>query len=411
MKAVVARFEKLNPNINIDWSSYTPAQDPSSYQALLTAIAGGQAPDIAEIDRFTVAEFALKGALQPITKYADKSVQAFDKKIPGAWQEVHGFDGQMYGIPEFFSSPGFWSLYYNKTIFAKAHLKPPTTWSQAITDTKKLTAIKGGKITQLGYEPYGDPAGELDNELYSEQGHLLSPDGKTAELTNSTVVKAVEYQNSLMKADGGYKQVLRFMPPKSAPPNMDPFLQGKSAMWSMGDWETQTIAVYKPNLNFAVTFLPTPTGKHPSVWAGGWSLQMTKGAANPQQAYDFLKFMTTEDAALTYTKAFEAYSVKHHQLNILPFDIYDTYPKLAEKYNLKDLRKYPNIEAAVKYWLSVPHKAKSRARERTMVPTELWLAEQNAVQNVLYGKMSVSQSLQQQNQIVQTAITNMEASQ
>lgn len=408
-KAMVSHYEALHPNIKIQWTTYPAGQNPSTYQSLLTAIAGNRAPNIAEIDRFTVAEFALKGALEPITKYATSTLTSLDKKVPGATQELHGFDGQMYGVPAVFDNVGFWSLYYNKTLLAKAGVKaPPKTWSELVADAKKLTVINNGKIVQLGYEPYGDTAGELDSMLYAAQGHLISADGKTSQMTNSKVITAVSEIQKVMDAEGGYKKVLAFMPPASAPPNMDPFLQGKSAMYDMGDWEIQTIAALQPNLNYGVVFLPTPTGKEPAAWAGGWSFQMTKNASNPGETYDFLQYLTSADAATPFIKGAQAYGVKHHELVVLPGAVYFAYPDLAQRYNLPTLKQYPNLYQSIEHFLTAEQYASHiYARDRNVVPSELWLAEQNAVQNVLYGKMNVMQSLQQQNQIIQTAINNM----
>src|ERR1035437_6878053 len=185
VKAVIAHYQQLHAGIKIDWSEYTPQQDPSSYQTLVTAIAGGKAPDVAEIDRFLTAEFAAEGAVEPIGSYLPKNAASLvtDKLLPGAWAELHGFNGQLYGVPVVYDNVGFWALYYNKTMLQAAGITtPPTTWAQLNADAKLATKKAGSRITTLGYLPYSDTAGEMDGFLYGAQGHLVFPNGKTGHL-------------------------------------------------------------------------------------------------------------------------------------------------------------------------------------------------------------------------------------
>ncbi len=405
--AIIARYNHLHPAIKIDWTQYTPQQDPSSYQTLLTAIAGGKAPDIAEVDRFDAAEFAAKGVIQPIGSYlpAHAATIATDHLMPGAWEELHGFNGGLYGIPLIYEAVGFWSLYYNKTLLAAAGVQPPKTWAQLNAAAKKLTRTVGPRITQLGYLPFPDAAGELDSLLYAQHGHLMSNDGKTAHLQAPVAVTALQQFVNEIDAEGGWSNVSRLVPSTTAPAAQNPFFTGTAAMTDGGDWYIQNIALYAPTMHFGVVPMPSLTGKNYGAWAGGWSFQLVKGAAHPTQAVQFMDYLTSADAAKTFILAAQAYGQAHHQVVVLPGGLYFAYPSLVKTYNLPLLEKHPDIYQAILHFVNAPREySATYARDRNVVSGELWTAEENAAENALFHKMSPQQALAQQNSIVQNDI-------
>lgn len=409
-RAVVARYQHLHPSVKISWSEYTPQQDPSTYQTLLTAIAGGKAPDIAEVDRFLGAEFAAKGAIEPLGSYLPKDAATIplDHRLPGAWAELHGFNGQLYGVPVIFDNVGFWSLYWNKTLFKAAGISgPPHTWAELNADAKKLTMSAGNRITQLGYLPYPDTAGELDGLMYAGNGHLMSSNGKQARLNAPDVTSALGEFVKVVDAQGGWSKVSRLVPTATTPPAQNPFFLGTAAMTDGGDWYLQDIALYAPKMQFGVAPIPNASGRKYGAWAGGWSFQLVKGAKHPAQATAFMDYLTSADAAKTFILAAQSYGQAHHQVVVLPGGLYFAYPSLVKKYNLPLLKKYPDIYKGILWFVNAPKEySATYARDRNVVPGELWQAEENAAENALFHKMSVKQALTQQNALVQKDIDN-----
>ncbi len=405
--AIVARYQQLHPNIKINWTEYTPQQDPGSYQTLLTAIAGGKAPDIAMVDRFVAPEFAAKGAVQALDPYLPKnpSMISTDHLMPGAWEELHGFNGSLYGIPVVFDAVGFWSLYYNKTLLSQAGIHPPTTWAELNAAAKKLTQKAGPRITQLGYLPYPDTAGELDSFLYGQNGHIVSSDGKKAQLDNAVAVGALQEFVDVVDAQGGWSAVSRLIPTATTPAAQNPFYLGTAAMTDGGDWYLQSIALYAPNLQFGVVPMPNQAGKNYGGWAGGWSFQLVTGARHPSEAAQFMDYLTSSDAAKTFILGSQAYGQKHNQLVVLPGGLYFAWPALVTQYNLPLLKKYPDVLAGVQSFINVPKKYHATyARDRSVVAGEVWTAEENASENALFHKMTPQQALAQQNGVIQAAI-------
>ena len=63
----VKRFEAENPGINVE---VTTIPYPEYQQRLLTAVQGGNAPDVSTIDQIWVAAFAAAGAIDPLDDVA-----------------------------------------------------------------------------------------------------------------------------------------------------------------------------------------------------------------------------------------------------------------------------------------------------------------------------------------------------
>jgi multiple sugar transport system substrate-binding protein len=91
----VKSFEAENPGIKVE---VTMIPYPEYQQRLLTAVQGGNAPDVSTVDQIWVAAFAQAGAIDPLGELADKAGIIADTFFPGAWASAN-YDGQLWGIP------------------------------------------------------------------------------------------------------------------------------------------------------------------------------------------------------------------------------------------------------------------------------------------------------------------------
>ena len=52
------------------------------------------------------------------------------------------------------------------------------------------------------------------------------------------------------------------------------------------------LARYAPDLDYGVTFIPSPPGgQSHSSWVGGWCMAIPKGAANQDEAWEFIRWL------------------------------------------------------------------------------------------------------------------------
>jgi ABC-type glycerol-3-phosphate transport system substrate-binding protein len=127
-QAVIDQFEKLYPNVNVE---YRPIG--SGLPIALTE--GAQTPDMADVPQpGAVQQLVAQGKLKPIT-YADAAIsQNFDPrwKLPGT------FNGKLYGLV--FKAANKSVVWYSPRAFVKAGVIPPKTFTGLLTVAKKIKA-------------------------------------------------------------------------------------------------------------------------------------------------------------------------------------------------------------------------------------------------------------------------------
>ena len=94
-QAAVDRFMEENPDIRVE---VTTVPYPEYQQRLLTAVQGGNAPDIATLDQIWVAAFAEAGAITDLDGFADKAGLKREQFFGGAWDSAV-YNDTLYGIP------------------------------------------------------------------------------------------------------------------------------------------------------------------------------------------------------------------------------------------------------------------------------------------------------------------------
>ena len=195
-KWLVENFEAQNPGVTVKGEDH--GWDEPLRTGLLTAIAGGTAPDTTIGEAF-VHEFAALGAFSEVTDV--KPDDFVPDSVRGAM-----VDGKLYGIPAFTSS---FALEINRTILEKSGLdknKTPKDWNDML---EMSTAIfnKGNKGKDwFGFTVYGPtPVRTYGSALrampwVNRSGALMGPDdGSKATFNDPKGVAAYEMLRSLFK--------------------------------------------------------------------------------------------------------------------------------------------------------------------------------------------------------------------
>ena len=149
----LAQFERENPDLRV--RRINPGDAGSFYTKLQTMMASGDPPDVFYVGSERVPSFVALGLLAPLDPFLerDSKVGASDRlDLDGFFTptvEAFRFDGtttgrgSLYGIPKDFTTVGF---YWNKDLFAKAGLAPPSanwTWDEFIKDARAIGALDG----------------------------------------------------------------------------------------------------------------------------------------------------------------------------------------------------------------------------------------------------------------------------
>src|SRR5436853_3853515 len=90
----VKSFEAENPDIKVE---VTTIPYPEYQQRLLTAVQGGNAPDVSTLDQIWIAAFAEAGAIMPLDDQAKAAGVKADTFFKGAWDSAN-YNGKLWGI-------------------------------------------------------------------------------------------------------------------------------------------------------------------------------------------------------------------------------------------------------------------------------------------------------------------------
>lgn len=408
--AVVREFERIHPDIEV--KVLNMGAGGMNPQKLMTSIVGRVPPDIIYQDRFTISDWASRGAFRPLDdliardKGKDPLTPTADKFYPAAWEEA-SYEGHAYAIPARVDDR---ALYWNRGIFRQnadrlraAGLDPeraPRTWSELLAYSKVLTLDNpDGSPKQFGYVPnYGNSW--LYIYAFENNARFLTADGRKCTLDSPEVREALDYMKQGYSVIGGYERFDAFQSGALGNEN-DQFIAGKIAMKVDGDWILDGLSQYGPTLDLGVAPPPVPDdrffhrGRFSSekqtyvTWSGGFSLAIPTGAQHVDDAWNFIKWYTSKDACLLFAREQSSWErlsgrtfISRMAANIeANREIYRQFRPADKKF-----------AAALKMHIDLMPAA--RTRPPTLAGQVLWNENIRAVENACTGRMSVSDALQ-----------------
>jgi ABC-type sugar transport system permease subunit/ABC-type glycerol-3-phosphate transport system substrate-binding protein len=316
---VVREFERRHPGVKVRMLGMgAGGMNP---QKLMTAIVGGVPPDVVYQDRFTLADWASRGAFQPLDgriardRGRDPLTPTPEQYYPATWAEVE-WQGRPYGVPWRADTR---ALYWNRAVFRerapelrRAGLdpdRPPQTWSELLAYSKVLTEFNpDGTLKRAGFVPnFGNSW--LYLYAFQNEASFLSPDGARCTLAAPEVVEALRFMKECYDVLGGVERAERFQSGFRGEQN-DAFFVGQVAMKIDGDWTITGVARFAPRLDFGVAPAPVPdqrlagTGRDAVSHApdpGHERVLLASepaGAKEPDLAWEFVKFATSEEGRL-----------------------------------------------------------------------------------------------------------------
>lgn len=292
--ALEKAFSATHPDIKLD-CVYAKGSE-TDVRKLITAIAGGVAPDVAMIDRFTVSGWALTGSLTALEEYVEKAGIKKEDYYSYAWGEAE-FAGHLWAMPTGIDS---WELFYwNKDSFREIGAdpdKPPVSVKTLDEINPKFFKYDAaGRVTETGYLPwvqcghlvaYGR-AWAWGGSFYDvETGKITANHPRNVEYWNWLAVNAEKYPVEEIE---GMRKVF------GKSPATNPFYTGREAAMIQGSWMGPSLERYAPDLNWGVATSPFPPGgRKDCTGGGGWSYMMPKGTKNPEEAFEVIRWLTSE---------------------------------------------------------------------------------------------------------------------
>lgn len=370
IERVFAAYSRSHPNIHLR-VLFTP-NDLSNNQKFFTSVAAGKPPDVIFVDGPQVAEWAERGALQPLDRFVKQAHIEPGDYFPPCWRQ-NVYRNHVWALT-FCADPNF-AFVWNKRDFISAGLdpnRPPVTLAQMDAMAARLTRVENGAITRMGiipWEQYGHTNSlftwgwVFGGSFYDDVHHRVTAnDPKIVQALTWMVSYAKKYDitriTSLQQGFGTAQ--------------LDPFYVGKLSMRCLHISGIEDIRRYAPDLQYGITFIPYPPGgERHSSWVGGWCVALPAGARHPQAGWDLIRWLTRDD---------EGTRVVGTEMGLMPG--YRRSPAF------KVLSHEPGFDMFYRILLETRH-------QRPVMPVQAYYmgALQRAVDAALYGQKTPQQAL------------------
>lgn len=291
-KAVIANFEKAYPNIKV---TVPPSYGSGGtfYSKLTTALAGGTAPCVTQIEFDHLPQFLAQHDLQPITQYVSQYKSDFPSWV---WNQVSQ-NGQVYAMPE---DIGPMALMYQPSVLTKYNLPVPTTWAQFASDAVALHRADPSQYLTYFAPNDGDQmealwwqAGAFPYQEQSDGSWKVSVDGPIEQ-------KVMQYWGNLV-TEGAVKVDQDFQADWTHHVAQDNYVAMIGAGWS----PTYMVDAYLPagsTQQWAIAEMPQWTaGAHAAANWGGSTNAVTKNCPSNlvKDAATFASYINTAKSALS----------------------------------------------------------------------------------------------------------------
>ena len=295
--ARVNAFKEAFPNIQLE------VVEELTDEKLLTGVASGNVPDLLWLDRFTTASWASRGVLLSLDEFVERDGYDTSKHYQAALDEST-YEGQLYGIP---GGMDVQVLYVNLDALAEIGVDPATIdtadWDQLADLGAKLVKRNGDVVERWGFD-HKIQGGFIHLWAGANGGDFISDDGSEVTFDDPKVVEALDWGVRAYDAQGGFQS---YEAVSSTWAGDEQFARGQVAMTMYQSWMLSGVLTrINADLNFQVLPVKQRTGDGNFSIAGGRSWYIPAKAKNPDAAWEFIKFMHTDETWLIGANAVKA---------------------------------------------------------------------------------------------------------
>lgn len=293
VRAMTESFTKANPDISVNLE-FVPYEGLHDKTVLAQGSGGGY--DVVLFDVIWPAEYATNKVLLDVSDKITPEMKS--GVLPGAWTTVE-YEGKRYGLPWILDTK---YLFYNKEILQKAGIaNPPRTWAE-LSEQAKIIKDKGLLSTPIAWSWSQAEAAICDyTTLVSAYGGSFIKDGKPVFQTGG----GLDALNYMVES---YKSGL-------TNPNSKEFLeedvrrvfQNGEAAFALNWTYMYNMANNPKDSKVAgkVGVVPAPgvEGKSTvSAVNGSMGLGITSTSKQPDEAWKYIAFMTSQATQNQYAK-------------------------------------------------------------------------------------------------------------
>ncbi|MBB6673179.1 ABC transporter substrate-binding protein [Cohnella nanjingensis] len=344
------------------------AQQVDPNEKLRGIMTGDNPVDVVLTDLGSLSKLVEDNLLKPLDPYIKEDKMDLSDFLPNVLDAIREQgNGQLYGLsPTFYSS----ALFYNKKLFAKANVNPPTdgmSWDDVFTLARSMKSGTGkDAVYGFNLSSWGGGLNYYDVQYqYADPLKLRMFDAAGEKMT----VNTEQWKKALSKPFNLYKDHVMPHPEDFQNNNNDgrynpyqnrPFFQGKVAMEIGGYYNVNDLIAYNKNvdkmkgaekLEWDVVTLPS----HPEAQGGGniglgSLLVINAKGHNPKDAWEFIKHYNSEEVAKFKARSNSELSVRQKYIK----------PKDGENYHVEAFTSvkpgsYARSDADVKLYQERPN--------------------------------------------------------
>ena len=302
LREILDAFEEANPGIKVENVTLDGNTDT---QKMLTAVAGGDVPDIYMTHTLDLSMWAELDAFLSLNEYVARDNLDLESIFYAGTLTGSTFNGQLIQLPFKFSSSMM--IWYNKDLFREAGLdpdNPPKTWEELEAAAAALTKMNGDVIEQAGFSTcincLNGPEFPFAEWLSRNGGTLLTEDMSDIAFDGPEGLETLTWMKEFMDNTVGGFDKFSAQFGTDFPENRPAFYSGKLAMHMDGPWFLDILRTEAPEMMDKVgVFLPPINGDNPDatqryVTYGVPGYAIPKASKNPDAAWEVLKYIAME---------------------------------------------------------------------------------------------------------------------
>ncbi|MHB1119845.1 MAG: extracellular solute-binding protein [Bellilinea sp.] len=295
MNAIVAKFNASNPTVvvEIEYVSYDALHDKIATAMSTTP----PAYDIVLVDDIWYAEFAANGYVLDVTDRLDDNMKA--NIFESAWA-ITTVDGKTYGMPWLLDAKYF---FYNEKLLQEAGFTaPPATWEEL--ETMGLAMKEQGLVEYpIAWSWAQAEAAICDYvTLLEGNGGKLVDEAGNPIFNNELGVKTLEWMVNSVESGVSNPASITYVEEDVR----NVFSQGKAAFASnwLYMYELAALNTDESQVTGQVKMSLMPafegSGVQSATINGSMGFSVVAKSANPDEAWEFVKFLTSEEIQKEY---------------------------------------------------------------------------------------------------------------
>lgn len=260
-------------------------------------VSGSASFDVITMDIVWMGEWAEAGFIAQLDEYIESDNTDMDAFIPGALEGLAYWDGDTYGMP---IGAYHFLMHYRTDLLEEAGMDMPTTYDEVM---QFGSAVQSPSEDQYGIAVpmvRGAPIVHYSLAYLSGAGGGVLNENREPTINSSVAREVYDYYEQFLEIgpDG--------MPSYDWFAVSDAYQQGRVAM--LGAWNVVSPGFENPEDSQIVgqteySVMPTlDEGDEAQVPFGGWSLVINEDSDKKQAAWEFIKWITSEEVHLEYAR-------------------------------------------------------------------------------------------------------------